>query len=1203
MVGEITCTGTGIRIWKKETMKCCHPLGLLTCITFVSGITGARLTTSPTQITIGGSNPTSQLTLRCSPDAPGITLVFSIEIGKKSSTGSNQPVIRMGSTDSSVQVVDTGLQQRMTASGSITGATGSIQFILTDLRCTDAASTYYCSTLYLAGTAGSDETTTNITARTYPEQIEMFPTPDRVSYDNGQLISFRCTGRIGNQFDDNNLQNLWTWEWRSIDNEFTSWTRYPNDQNITYEPPTPVSVSGGCQYNGASTLLHTVSNLDNGRQFRCSVINEDYSDNKTVLVIEPTTRTTTIQPITGARLTTSPTQITIGGSGPTSQLTVRCSPDAPGITQVYSIEIGKKSSTGSNLPVIRMGSTDSSVQVVDTGLQQRMTASGSITGATGSIQFILTDLRCTDAASTYYCSTLYLAGTAGSDETTTNITARTYPEQIEMFPTPDSVSYDNGQLISFRCTGRIGNQFDNNNLQNLWTWEWRSIDNEFTSWTRYPNDQNITYEPPTPVSVSGGCQYNGASTLLHTVSNLDNGRQFRCSVINEDYSDNKTVLVIEPTTRTTTIQPITGARLTTSPTQITIGGSNPTSQLTLRCSPDAPGITLVFSIEIGKKSSTGSNQPVIRMGSTDSSVQVVDTGLQQRMTASGSITGATGSIQFILTDLRCTDAASTYYCSTLYLAGTAGSDETTTNITARTYPEQIEMFPTPDRVSYDNGQLISFRCTGRIGNQFDDNNLQNLWTWEWRSIDNEFTSWTRYPNDQNITYEPPTPVSVSGGCQYNGASTLLHTVSNLDNGRQFRCSVINEDYSDNKTVLVIEPTTRTTTIQPITGARLTTSPTQITIGGSGPTSQLTVRCSPDAPGITQVYSIEIGKKSSTGFHLPVIRTGSTDSSVQVVDTGLQQRMTASGSITGATGSIQFILTDLRCTDAASTYYCSTLYLAGTAGSDETTTNITARTYPEQIEMFPTPDSVSYDNGQLISFRCTGRIGNQFDNNNLQNLWTWEWRSIDNEFTSWTRYPNDQNITYEPPTPVSVSGGCQYNGASTLLHTVSNLDNGRQFRCSVINEDYSDNKTVLVIETTTRTPTIQPNARPSPPTDFYCTEHTASSVKMQWTYSDTRSRGYVFILSFWQKDSTVWSVTNVTADTGIPQTRRTHSVPRLQSDTLYYFRLLVDGGLAGQSEAVTSTCFTGIDECETSKGMMVGKNAAISVSVVLLLSFF
>ncbi|XP_071095802.1 uncharacterized protein [Haliotis cracherodii] len=266
-------------------MKPCHPFCCQIFIIFLPGITGARLTTSPTQITIGGSNPTSQLTVSCSPDVPGITQLFNMEIGQKSSTGSHQAIIRMTIRDSSVQVVDTSLQQRMTASGSITGATGSIQFILTDLRCTDAASTYYCSTLYTAGSSGSDETTTNITARTYPEQIQMFPTPDRVSYDNGQLISFRCTGRIGNQFDVNNLQNLWTWEWRSIDNEFTSWTRYPNDQNITYDPPSPVPGSGACQYNGASTLLHTVSNLDDGRQFRCSVINEDYGDNKTVLVV------------------------------------------------------------------------------------------------------------------------------------------------------------------------------------------------------------------------------------------------------------------------------------------------------------------------------------------------------------------------------------------------------------------------------------------------------------------------------------------------------------------------------------------------------------------------------------------------------------------------------------------------------------------------------------------------------------------------------------------------------------------------------------------------------------------------------------------------------------------------------------------------------------------------------------------------------
>ncbi|XP_046549392.1 cell wall protein DAN4-like isoform X5 [Haliotis rubra] len=138
------------------------------------------------------------------------------------------------------------------------------------------------ATLYLAGSAETDEATANITARTYPEQIEMFPTPDRVQYDDGQLLSMRCTGRIGNQFDENNLQNLWTWEWRSGNNEFASWTRYPNNQNITYDRPTSVAE---CQYTGASTLVHTVSNLDNGRQFRCSVISEEYSANKTVYVV------------------------------------------------------------------------------------------------------------------------------------------------------------------------------------------------------------------------------------------------------------------------------------------------------------------------------------------------------------------------------------------------------------------------------------------------------------------------------------------------------------------------------------------------------------------------------------------------------------------------------------------------------------------------------------------------------------------------------------------------------------------------------------------------------------------------------------------------------------------------------------------------------------------------------------------------------
>ncbi|XP_067677275.1 uncharacterized protein [Haliotis asinina] len=300
-------TGTESPISQKpETMNPCHLFCLLIFMTFLPGTTGASLTTSPSQIKIGGSNPTPQLIVTCRPDAPGITQVFNIQIGKKSASGTKQAILEMTNTDSSVQVVDTSLQQRMTASGSISGAARSIQFFLTDLRCADAASTYYCTTLYLTDTSGSDESTTNITARTYPEQIEMFPSPDRVKYDDGQLISFRCTGRIGNQFDEDSLQKLWTWEWRSTDNEFSSWTRYPDNQNITYD--TPIS-STECQYAGASTLVHSISKLDNGRQFRCSVISANYGANKTVYIVgqQPTWKMSTSATLTSGQQPSRPT--------------------------------------------------------------------------------------------------------------------------------------------------------------------------------------------------------------------------------------------------------------------------------------------------------------------------------------------------------------------------------------------------------------------------------------------------------------------------------------------------------------------------------------------------------------------------------------------------------------------------------------------------------------------------------------------------------------------------------------------------------------------------------------------------------------------------------------------------------------------------------------------------------------------------------
>ncbi|XP_067660338.1 uncharacterized protein [Haliotis asinina] len=813
------------------------------------------LTSSPSQITIGGGSPTSQLTVSCRPDAPGITQVLTLEIGKKSSSGSNQPIIRMSNTDSLVQVVDTSLQQRMTASGSISGATGSIQFVLTDLRCDDAASTYYCTTLYLTDTSGSDETTANITARTYPEQIEMFPTPDRTQYDDGQLISFRCTGRIGNQFDENNLQNLWTWEWRSIDNEFSSWTRYTNNQNITYDRPTP---SVECQYTGASTLVHTISNLDNGRQFRCSVIAAVYSANKTVYIRDQT-------PIA----TPSP-------------------PDT------CSCEQNQESSIGVGVAV-------------------------------GVCVMVVVDV-------VFLCVAYHFR-----DKLADYIVKKTRNSDMPVMSNMQNPAATVTAPVGIPTQG-VGDEYEvpeNRNDYDVLQREVAYVPNTY--------EKIRTYQNVYAMSSSDMSANKRSLSLMFKVlwAVTETGMPANVCIDNRSmYSRDPFHLLIFMAF----LSGIKGARLITSPSQITIGGSSSTSHLSVSCTPDAPGITQVFNMEIGKKSSSGTKQAIIRMTNTDSSVQVVDTSLQQRMTTSGSISGAMSRIQFILTDLRCADAASTYYCITLYSTDTTGSDEATTNITARTYPEQIEMFPSPDRFLYDDGQLISFRCIGRIGNLFDENNLQNLWAWEWRSTDNEFNPWTRYPDDQSITYDLST---LSTECQYAGTSTLVHTISNLDNGRQFRCSVLSADYSANRTVYVRGQT-------PI--------------------------ATPSPP------------------------------------------------------------------------------------------NTCSRSYPEQIEMFLSPVRVQYDDGQLISFRCIGRIGNLFDENNLQNLWAWEWRSTDNEFNSWTRYPDDQSITYDLPT---LSTECQYTGASTLVHTISNLDNGRQFRCSVLSADYSANRTVCVLGQT-------PIATPSPP---------------------------------------------------------------------------------------------------------------------------
>jgi hypothetical protein len=93
--------------------------------------------------------------------------------------------------------------------------------------------------------------------------------PQKTRYDVGDILEIRCNGDLGNQnIDYNTPNNNWRWQWKSIDS-ITSWTTYPHMKNIT-STVTGGQSSTSCQIQASSTLIHYITKLDNGRQFRCS---------------------------------------------------------------------------------------------------------------------------------------------------------------------------------------------------------------------------------------------------------------------------------------------------------------------------------------------------------------------------------------------------------------------------------------------------------------------------------------------------------------------------------------------------------------------------------------------------------------------------------------------------------------------------------------------------------------------------------------------------------------------------------------------------------------------------------------------------------------------------------------------------------------------------------------------------------------------
>ncbi|XP_071109391.1 uncharacterized protein [Haliotis cracherodii] len=175
---------------------------------------------------------------------------------------------------------------------------------------------------------------------------------------------------------------------------------------------------------------------------------------------------------------------------------------------------------------------------------------------------------------------------------------------------------------------------------------------------------------------------------------------------------------------------------------------------------------------------------------------------------------------------------------------------------------------------------------------------------------------------------------------------------------------------------------------------------------------------------------------------------------QIVDS-IRKRASSSGIITGVGGSIHISLYQLMCDDRG-TYYCR-------SNSTHNRTNVlyrnvTVTATPHIPYMRVTPRGSRYHTGLDLHISCSGRVGSQFNSS----FWRWEWRSA-NESNSWTDYPHLERIRHERPSQDPVSK-CELQAASTLTHTITDLDDCRRIRCSIGVAKYSDEVTIRLLDT-------------------------------------------------------------------------------------------------------------------------------------------
>ncbi|XP_025100693.1 uncharacterized protein LOC112567955 [Pomacea canaliculata] len=258
--------------WSK--MGLCVINALVLMMTFIprGGFAQLQLNPNPLRLTNGATSGSVQISCGI-PSGVTNSGVYSLTISRylKSAPTNLQNLAKASLlTNQGQAALETGsglTQNTATVSGSITQK--SMTLTLTQAKCEDVGS-YGCVITYVGSTGDERiEGHENFTVIVPPGNITMTADPQIQvgNYLVGQPLTLSCNCMIGTY--DSAEGETWRWSWQYQDYGGYNWTPYPNDKDITNEPP--VKVTSSCQYHQISRLTVNLTIDDSQRTYRCVV--------------------------------------------------------------------------------------------------------------------------------------------------------------------------------------------------------------------------------------------------------------------------------------------------------------------------------------------------------------------------------------------------------------------------------------------------------------------------------------------------------------------------------------------------------------------------------------------------------------------------------------------------------------------------------------------------------------------------------------------------------------------------------------------------------------------------------------------------------------------------------------------------------------------------------------------------------------------